>query len=115
MHEYPVARQIIEIAERYARENNARRVKTINLAVGEYSGLVADCIEMYFGLIAQDTMCSSACLRVENIRAKLKCKACGTLFERKPFRFDCPVDGCPGEGEPTEIGREFRVKSIEAE
>jgi hydrogenase nickel incorporation protein HypA/HybF len=112
MHEYPLTLQIIETAARHA---GGKRVAAVNLVVGDYSGLAADCIALYFDLIAENTACESAALHIERVAPLLRCKRCGALFERKPFQFSCPEAACPGEGEPTEIGREFYVRSIEIE
>ena len=106
MHEYPLARRIIEICA----ERGAKKVKTVTLVVGEASGIVADAIRLYFDIISKGTVCENAKIAVETIKPMLRCGACGRLFERKPFEFSCP---CGGEGGPTEIGREFYVKSIE--
>lgn len=111
MHEYPITQRIIEIADEYARKNSATQVKAINLVIGDYSGYVASSIELYFDIIAEESLCRNAKLNIERIIPKLKCNSCGELFERKPFSFECPY--CKGEGGPTEIGKEFYVRSIE--
>ena len=111
MHEYPITRQIIETADRFARENGAEAVKIINLVVGDYSGYVASSIDLYFEIIAQDSLCKEAKLNIERVKPRLKCTGCGSFFERKAFSFECPE--CGKDGEPTEIGREFYIKSIE--
>ena len=111
MHEYPITQRIIEIAEEYANKNEAAEVKQINLVVGDYSGYVASSIELYFEIIAEGSLCQKAKLNIERIIPKLKCSACGELFVRKPFSFECPF--CKGEGVPTKIGQEFYIKSIE--
>ena len=111
MHEYQVTLEIIRIAEKHASEHNAAAVKQINLVVGEESGYVGDSVRLYFDLIAEGTLCEDAELVIETVKPKLRCEACGKLFERKPFSFTCP--GCGGGARPTEIGREFFVKSVE--
>ena len=111
MHEYPITKRVIEIAEEFAKKNQVDEVKQINLVVGDYSGYVGSSIELYFGIIAQDSICRDASLHIDRVKPKLKCRACGKLFERKPFSFTCPH--CGGDGEPSEIGKEFYVKSIE--
>ena len=111
MHEYPITKRIIEIAEQFAKENNADEVKQINLVVGDYSGYVASSIDLYFGIIAEDSICKNARLIIERIQPQLKCNECGKFFIRKPFSFQCPK--CSGEGSPTDIGQEFYIKSIE--
>lgn len=111
MHEYPITQRIIEVAAEYAVKNGADQVKAINLIVGDYSGYVASSIELYFDIIAEGSACEKAKLNIERVIPKLKCNSCGEFFERKPFSFECPH--CGGEGSPTEIGKEFYIKSIE--
>ncbi len=111
MHEYPITKRIIEIAGEHAAKNGAKEVKVIHLVVGDYSGYVASSIELYFDIIAQGSPCEKAKLNIERIVPKLKCNECGELFLRKPFSFECP--NCKGEGGPTDIGKEFYIKSIE--
>lgn len=111
MHEYPITVRIIEIAEEYAKKNHGDKVEQINLVIGDYSGYVASSIELYFDIIAKDSLCEHARLNMERVIPKLKCNDCGQLFVRKPFSFECP--DCKGEGSPTEIGKEFYIKSIE--
>lgn len=113
MHEYPVTMRIIEIAQEFAQKNHAESIKQINLVVGDYSGYVASSIELYFDIIAEGSLARNAKLNIERVIPKLKCNHCGSLFERKPFSFQCPK--CSGEGIPTEIGKEFYIKSIEIE
>ncbi len=112
MHEYPVTVQIVEIASETARKHHGR-VRGIHLVVGKDSGFVGESIQMYFDVVAEGTLCEGALLTVEGIRPKLRCESCGTLFERRAFSFRCPA--CGGDGEPTEIGKEFYIKSVELE
>ena len=109
MHEYPLTERIIETAARYA---NGAKVKKITLTVGEASGVSGVSVQMYFDIIAQNSVCAGAAIEIETVKPMLKCAVCGGLFARKPFSFDCP---CGGEGAPTEVGREFYIKNIEVE
>jgi hydrogenase nickel incorporation protein HypA/HybF len=111
MHEYPITIRIIEIAQEVAEKNHAKSIQQINLVVGDYSGYVASSIELYFDIIAEGSLAKNAKLNIERVVPQLKCNSCGGLFERKPFSFQCP--NCNGEGSPTDIGKEFYIKSIE--
>ena len=115
MHEYPITQEIIALACRHAASHRADRVLAIHIVIGENAGVLADSIALYFDIIARDTLCAGAALSFDHIAPQLKCSCCGALFVRRPFRFDCPVENCGGEGLPTDIGREFYIKSIEIE
>lgn len=112
MHEYPITLEIIDIASRKARESGSRRVAEIRLVMGDNCGFLPESIEMYFDIIAEGGPCEGAKLAIERVEPKLRCRLCGDLFVRKPFEFSCPRPGCGGNGEPTEIGREFFISSI---
>lgn len=111
MHEYPITQQIIKIAEKHATQLCASRIKSIKLVVGDYSGFVGDSIQMYFDAISAGTKCEGATIEIVRVTPKMRCTACGELFSRQYLSFACPK--CGGEGEPTEIGKEFYIESIE--
>jgi hydrogenase nickel incorporation protein HypA/HybF len=113
MHELPITEQIIKIAEEHCREAGAAQVTKIHLVIGENSGIVGSSIQMYFDVIAEGTLCEGAQLFIEGVKPQLRCEKCGKHFERKRFSFQCPY--CGGDGEPTPIGKEFYVKSVELE
>ena len=106
MHEYPAAKNIIDIVSGYT----IKKVKKINLVIGESSGILGESLSLYFDIIAEGTPCGGAALSIKSVKPALRCKTCGAFFLRKPFTFDCE---CGGEGMPTEIGNEFYIESIE--
>ena len=101
------------MAEDHCRKAGGGKVVKIQLVVGDYSGFVPESIHMYFDLIAEDSLCDGAVLGITRVRPKLRCPACGELFHRAPMSFACPK--CGADGEPTEIGKEFYIDSIEIE
>lgn len=113
MHEYPITLRIIEIAQERAKAEKASRVTKVTLVVGDYSGFIGESIDMYFHHISAGTLCEGAEIEIRRVVPKLQCKACGELFERKLYSFECPL--CGGEGGPTAIGKEFYIESIEVE
>ena len=113
MHEYPITEQIIKIAGEHCRKAGGSKVTKVSLVIGDYSGYVGESVQMYFDIISEGTICDGAIVEIEHIAPKLKCPDCGELFKKKPMSFDCPK--CGGQGEPTDIGKEFYIDSIEIE
>ncbi len=113
MHELPITEHIIEIAEKHCREAGAGRVRRVNLVIGDYSGYVGSSVRLYFDVISEGTLCEGAEVSIEHVKPKLRCTSCGKLFERSLLSFACPF--CGADGEPTEIGKEFYIDSIEVE
>ena len=113
MHELPITEQIIKIATEHGQKARASSIRLIRIVVGKRSGFISESIQMYFDIVSKGTLCEGATLEIEAVAPMLRCPACLTLFERQPMRFDCPA--CGEDGEPTEIGREFYIDSIEIE
>ncbi len=112
MHELPLTEEIVRLAGNEAKAQKGR-VKTIELVLGTDSGFVGESVQMYFDVISQGTLCEGAKLVVVPVQPQLQCESCGRHFRRKPFSFACP--DCGGNGVPTDIGREFYIKSLELE
>ena len=113
MHEYPITEHIIKVCEKHCKDAGGEKVSKITLVIGDYSGYVGESVQMYFDIISQGTMCDGTDVEIKRIAPKLKCPDCGELFLKKPMSFDCPK--CGGQGEPTDIGKEFYIESIEIE
>jgi hydrogenase nickel incorporation protein HypA/HybF len=111
MHEYPITERIVAVACEQAEANGRRPVRSIDLVVGDDAGYVGDTIQLYFDLIAANTLCDGATLNIRHIRPQLECPACHLFFERRPFTFACPA--CGTMSHPTAIGKEFFIESIE--
>ncbi len=113
MHEYSLTLQMIKIVEKYAKVNGASKVTKIMLVIGEDTGYFSESIQMYFNVLAKNTICSQAEIDIKWVKPMLKCTGCGRLFERKVDSFYC--DLCGTIGQTTEIGKEFYIEFIEVE
>ena len=112
MHEHHRALQIFQEAEKYVQEAGSDCVSEIQITLGKDSGLMPENISLYFETISDGTICEGAKLIFNLVTPLLRCRTCGKLFERKPFSFACDGENCTGEGEPTEIGKEFFIESV---
>ena len=113
MHELSLTQQIVRIVCDAAKQEHALRVLKVNLAVGEDSGIMPDCVQTYYDLLAKGTVAEGAILNATTVRTTLFCEACQKEFERARFSFSCPV--CGAEGSHTGKGSDCFVESIELE
>ena len=113
MHELSIARSIIAIVEQAARDNGFERVLEIRLKMGEFSGLVPECLREFFPIAAKDTPAEGAALVMETVPAAFRCLDCGYEggIERKSAC--CPV--CGSTAVRLTAGREFYVESLKVE
>lgn len=111
MHELPVVQDVIRVANEEARKNGLARVGRITLVFGELSSVMDESVQMYFELLAEGTPCEGAKLAFEHVPAKLRCGACGYVFDHEKD-FDCPRCG-EAAALVKGTGREMYIKSID--
>jgi len=113
MHELAITQSMFDIVLEYAEQAEAKKVKKINLVIGELTGVVDECVEFYLGFFSKGTIAEGAVLAVEMVPVKATCRDCGESFELKEFDWTCP--GCGGNSLQITAGRELFVESIEVE
>lgn len=113
MHEYHEAIHIIEHAIEQAVSEGKNKVTKIHLVIGESSGFSGETIQLHFEDAARGTICEGAEVTVRTVKSMLRCPGCNELFVRAPFKFSCPH--CGQTGNPSEVGKEMSIESIEAE
>lgn len=107
MHELSLSSAILDTVLRHA---GGRRVAAVDLRVGQLRQVVAGSLEFYFEILARQTACEGAELRIEHVDARLRCPPCGRQWSIEVPIFRCPT--CGGEAEIA-AGNEFQVESID--
>ncbi len=113
MHELSIARSIIAIVEQAARDNGFERVLEIRLKMGEFSGLVPECLREFFPIAAKDTPAEGAVLVIEQIPAVFRCLDCGHEGAADRRNACCPR--CGSCALRMIRGREFYVEDLKVE
>ena len=113
MHEYSITQSILSLALEKADEAKASKIIRINLVVGELSGVVAECVEFYFGFLSKDTIANGASLSFDSTTTKLRCRNCNKEFSPNNRDWSCPH--CREAGIEIISGRECYMESIEVE
>jgi hydrogenase nickel incorporation protein HypA/HybF len=113
MHELAVTQSMVNLVLEEARKGNARKVKRINLVLGELSGVVGDCVQFYFSLMSKDTIAEGAAISFSTVPTQAKCRQCAKVFEVKESDWICP--DCHSVSVDLVAGNELFVESIEVE
>jgi len=113
MHEFSLAIEVINLAQREAEKNLAESIQEITIEIGDLSGVEADAFESALELLVKESILENADIKIIKTSGKGKCIACNNEFEVKHRMATCPKCHCF----PSEIsgGEEFRVVSLVVE
>ena len=110
MHEMSIAMNVVEIVTDTAKQNNAKKINSIELDVGALSGIIPDALEFCFESACKGTIAENSKLKLNLIKADAECESCGEKFQAIEM-----VSQCPKCGEMVfqiSGGKELKVKAI---
>ncbi len=108
-----ITQSILDISKKVGEEHGAKRIKEVRIKVGEYSGVVPQCVRYYFDVISKGTICEGAVLNIMKLPVKIYCNNCNEEFEISRYHVKCPK--CAGTDIKMTQGREFYIESLEVE
>lgn len=124
MHEFSAACAIVQTAVEAAEEHNAKKVKAVNVEIGEFTFLVPEQLEFNFEIASQKTILEGAKLNIKKVKGRLMCHDCGYEGEAQnelelppQIAMFSPMKCTKCGSSATEItgGKEFLITDIEAE
>ncbi len=110
MHEMAITQGIIDICEQHA---GSRRVLTLDVEIGELSGVVPEAVQFCFETCVEGTMLEGAHLNIIRIPAIGECEECGFVSPVSSLFDACTK--CGGYRIVLKSGEEMRVREIEVE
>ena len=113
MHELALTEGIIAIIEQEAEKSGFSRVLEISLKVGEFSGVIPECLQEFFPIASRGTHAEGAALVIESVPAAFRCLKCG--FEGPLPRHTASCPACGSEAIRMISGREFFVENLKVE
>ena len=113
MHELAVTQSILTICIDEGEKYNVKRIKKLNIKVGELTDLVPSCISYYFKIVAKDTIAEEAEINIEKIKVAITCNKCGYKGELGENNYVCPK--CKGNNYKIIKGREFYLDTMEVD
>ena len=113
MHEQSIVESILGLALENAKKANARKIIRINLIVGDYTGVVEDAVNFYFGFLSKNTIAAGARLAYTHVAGQMRCRDCDILFPLQKRDYRCPK--CDGQRVEIVGGRELYIQDMEVE
>jgi hydrogenase nickel incorporation protein HypA/HybF len=92
LHEYSLARGIVQAAVRHA---DGRIVTAVGLRIGPLRQVVPDTLEFAFELTACGTLCEGARLEQQLVPLRLRCPSCELEWTTQQPDFRCQTCGFP--------------------
>ena len=113
LHEFSITQSLLDIVAEKAREIKAEKVSSINIVIGELSGVEQSCVKFYFDFLKKDYGLEDASLNFKIIPATVKCRDCGSEFSSEDLPWACP--DCNSNSVSIINGSECYLESIEVE
>jgi hydrogenase nickel incorporation protein HypA/HybF len=113
LHELYVAQNLLETAEKAAKQHNATKIKSIRLIIGEWSGIEFDALSFCLKVAGKGTLAEDAVVEIDSPKLRCRCETCGNEFEPDEHRFACPE--CGSADTKVISGREIQIESIDLE
>lgn len=113
MHELSITQSLFDLVLEQANKAGAKKVTSINLVIGEMTGVVGDSVRFYLDFIGRDTIIEGAKLIIKAIPTRALCRDCRKEFGLREFDWTCPH--CGGNNLELTGGKELFVESIEVD
>jgi hydrogenase nickel incorporation protein HypA/HybF len=113
MHELSLAENIVSLVAKDAAQKGLTRIATVEVEVGEVSGVLSYALREAFPVAAKGTILQDARLTVVEIPARVSCKRCDREYSPTHEGWSCP--GCKCTDVTLVAGEELEVKSYTGE
>ena len=113
MHEMAITMSLLDLVLEEAAKAGASKITTVNIVLGEMTGIIDQYVQANFELLSQNTPAEGATLTFQNVPRKARCRQCAHVFQPSDLVWACP------QCQSTELeiigGNELYVESIEVE
>lgn len=103
MHELQIVQDLFIKVKKITKKNKLKKIKTINIILGEFTGFVDESIDFYWQIITQNTILKNSKIKIKRQKGKLKCLKCGHILD-----YNQKVDLCPK-------CKSFKLKTIKGD
>jgi len=110
MHEFSLAKNIIEIVDEYSAKHNCKQIVEVVMEIGDLSGVMTDALKSAIDILVSGTRLSDTNFIYEKKKVRAKCCDCGKVIESDSFFYLC--ESCQGSNIDIVQGKELNVKYI---
>ncbi len=113
MHELSLAGSMVGELLDYIDKNDVKKVFSISIVIGKFSGVEKEPFEFAFPIAAEGTLLETAKLNIEVQKGVILCNDCGTKTTLEIPLMRC--SSCSSKSVKLINGKEFTIKSMEIE
>ena len=113
MHEVSICESIVDIITVHAAKEQAKKVTSVRLRVGEMAGVVEDALRFAFEVVSKDTVAEGARLDIDHVPLMARCRSCNREFHIVGYAFSCKH--CDSPEIEVISGREMQIEDIDLE
>ncbi len=114
MHEISVLYKMLDQVEAVARDNNVKHIQSIEIEIGELSGMLPYFFEQYYEPATENKeLFKGSELIIKSIPGEGLCSECKSLYNVMRFEGKCPK--CGSRNKKIISGRDFMIKNIHAD
>lgn len=110
MHEFSIARSIVDIAEDEVRNADAINVQAIELDIGKLAGIDLNALNFVWDAAVEHSVLQKAKKTIHLISGVGYCSGCGTEFHIEQIFDKCPK--CHQFNTVVKRGDELKIKSL---
>lgn len=114
MHEIGVLYKMLDQVESVARANHVKKIKMIEVEIGELSGMLPIFFEQYYEpAVEHRELFKDSTLKIREIKGEGLCLQCHTLYNIMKCEGRCPK--CKSRNKKVLGGTDFTIKNIVVE
>ena len=112
IHELAITEELLKLVLKYAEENDAQRVISINLQVGELRDFTEEWMQRYFDYLSRGTIAEGGKVVLKTIPVEMECNECMATFRADIKQADIKCPDCSSPSCRVIAGNEFIIESI---
>ncbi len=112
MHEIGVLFEVVKSVERFARENEVKKIQSLVLQIGELSSMIPKYMRSLYPAATEGSILEGSTLEIELLPANAMCHDCKKVFRLLEHQGECP--SCNTKNFEVISGKEFYIKEIVA-